>query len=141
MHNKLIEIITKDAQSFFGINEAEMFELKMDYGDRYIKERYQEEPEIATALRHSSKFWEWWIQLWARRDRDLLRRTRRTVYGLVHTYVDLNGHECNMPVRSNSIAVFYRASHFWGKVQFYPNQVMIEACVQEQKRRKKETIF
>lgn len=142
MHPKLIEIITKDAQQLFGINEAEMFELKMLYGSRYISDRYKDEPEVAAALRHSSKFWDWWLQLWARRDRDIMKSTVRTSWGLRHTYLDLNGDECIMKVNNNSLGVFYKASHFWKKVQFYPNPVMIESCIQEEQNRQKQiTIF
>jgi len=145
---KTIEIVTQDVTRLFQLNSDELFELKLDYGLKYIKDRYPSdirwgEPEIAQALKKSELFWNWWIDLWAHRDRLLMNKCERKIYaqhngeceyGVNYTFL-LNGYMGQQRMQETRVLApddlwdFYQDYHYWRKVTLYPSEVLIGACI------------
>lgn len=133
MHPKLIEIVTEDVSKLFRLESQWLFELKLEYGMKYIEERYKHEPHIAEGLRNSPLFWHWWRELWAKRDRQLMKACERKAYGVIYTYYQ-NGYIGSCGTRQRNVfheelQELYEDYHYWTRVVFYPNPVMIEACI------------
>jgi hypothetical protein len=133
MHPKLIEIITTDVSNMFNLDEGSLFELKVEYGEKFLNAHYADQPDVAAALKQHSQFWGWWCELWAQRDRILMQRCERKTYGLNYTYL-LNGYvgqqrmQETKRVFTENMWEFYEDFHYWRQVKFYPNEVMVKQC-------------
>src|SRR5688572_25301066 len=86
MEAKLIDVITNDTIRLYGLNEEALFFLKTDYAKLYLQERFAQDPHIVDALLKHPAFWTWWRELWADRDRNLLKRSAFREYGFTYTY-------------------------------------------------------
>jgi len=137
MHPKLIQVITKDVCDFFNLDECAVFDLKIEYGLKYLANRYQQEPEIMNALKNHSQFWSWWTELWAERDKLIMKRSEKKAYGFNYSY-PLNrmlGSQPLMETRkvfTDETWEFYEDMHYWIKVKLYPNPVLVSACITEE---------
>jgi hypothetical protein len=140
MHTKLIEIITQDVTRLFQLNGEDLFDLKLEYGMKYIDDRYpatecwREPNDIAQALKNSPIFWNWWLQLWATRDRHLMKHCEAKQYGVSYSFQSncVKGNATLMVSRKlihDDLWDFYQDFHYWRKVQFYPNEVLISQCM------------
>ena len=133
MHTKIIDIITSDACRFFNLDEDAVFHLKIEYGIKYLENRFSDDPDMCDALKHHAAFWLWWRQLWAERDRQLMKRCEHKYYGFNYSF-PLNSYRGNVPMQETRRVFtdetwdFYEEFHYWHKVKLYPNEVMIKCC-------------
>lgn len=133
MHAKIIDIIEGDVIRFLNLDEQAVFDLKIEYGLKYLNNRFGDDPEMEAALKSHAAFWLWWRELWAERDRAILKRTERKTYGFNYTY-NLNARMGTFPLTEtkrvffDDVWEFYEDFHYWSKVKLYPNEVMIKCC-------------
>lgn len=134
MLTKEIDTITEDVEKLFRFNTADLFFLKVDTGKKYLEERVPD-AEIRGALEHHPKFWHWWNELWAERDRRLLSLCvevagviwfRAPVASLHPTKA-----QCSVvtPIPKSDQWDFYKKYHRPQNIKFYPNLVLINECM------------
>lgn len=135
MHPKLIEIVTQDAVALFRLDESQLFDLKVRYGCRFLENLYGGQPHIEKALKSHPNFWTWWIELWAIRDRQLIKACRKTRYGVDYSFPVNTSRETTVPLMrtkeifTDELMDFYEDCHYWSRVKFYPNEEMISQCL------------
>jgi hypothetical protein len=135
MHPKIIDIVTADVSRLFDLDEAALFNLKLEYGLRYLDDRFANDPHLKKALSSHAEFWLWWRQLWAERDRELLKRCSAKSYGIeLVTESDYSSYGGKMamvkPILHSQVWEFYEDFNYWSRVKLYPNNVLISACEQ-----------
>lgn len=133
MHTKMIDIITADACRRFNLDADEVFTLKVEYGLKFIDDRFQDTPEVAEALKGTVEFWNWWRERWAHRDRELMSRCEDKFFGFNYTYL-MNGYVGTQRMQEtkriyhDEVWEFYTDFHYWRKVQYYPNTELVSKC-------------
>lgn len=143
MRAKLIDIITQDASKLFRLNEEDLFNLKVDYGLRYLEERFEHDPNIGKMLSSHTNFWTWWREMWAWRDKQLLKNCERKVWGIAYAHYPVLKHTTQvfrlkdrnfkqvMPIMERDTWNFYQDFHRPDKITYYPNYVLINSCIKK----------
>lgn len=141
MTPKMIDIITADACRFFDLDDEYIFELKVDYGVNYLHKRFAHDPQLAEALKSNAKFWTWWRELWAERDRALLSMCVKQSFIIVYrhpigksTKLRNGDYVENIAVTHIALAdacYFYTTYHTPERIPFYPNYVLINECLRK----------
>lgn len=130
MHPKLIDIITADVCRVFYLREEAVFELKVEYGMKFIEDRFEDSPEVAEALKSMPEFWNWWRERWAHRDREMMKRCEPKFFGFNYTFL-LNGYigtqrmQDTRRIFHEDVWEFYEDFHYWRKVDYYPNTELV----------------
>ena len=135
----MIDIITADAVKLFVLDEVELFNLKVDVGLAYLRKRFETQPHVADALKDHPKFWLWWRELWAERDRKLLSTCEHREFFVAYLHptgkvMTLPGGDSYQPKGYTYIPVsdvweFYTKYNKPERIQFYPNDVLINECL------------
>jgi hypothetical protein len=138
--------IDKHVQCMFNITEEELFFLRLDNGIAYLNKRFEHQPDIVEALKNHSKFWKWWNDLWAERDKNMLENCQKRDNGILLTIkqvrknaeVIIGGKSLGMGTVSSTkqqlididdAFEFYSKYHRPERIKFYPNHVLIDECV------------
>lgn len=141
MSPRMIDIITADACKIFDLEEEYLFELKVDNGINYLSKRFEHDPQLAEALKSNAKFWTWWRELWAERDRKLLTMCVRNSFAIIYRHpigksIKLRNGDFIENTALTHIAIsdacyFYTKYHTPDQIQFYPNYVLINECLRK----------
>lgn len=142
MHKRIIDIITKDVSNLLRLDEDDLFDLKVTVGLQYLELYFEHDPNIGKMLSTHAKFWLWWCELWAQRDRELLKLCERKAWGIAYRYklkevVLKDGNKFTpiqiVPILARDVWSFYTNHHNAARIKFYPNYVLISACMKENK--------
>jgi len=143
MHSKMIDIITEDVQQLFRLRAEDLFDLKVDYGLAYLDRHFAHDPATASAMKKHPKFWLWWRELWAERDRKLMTMCEAKTYWVKYLYPigkeikldngDSFQHKGIETIYWSETWNFYRRYHSPSRIEFYPNMVLINECLGQDK--------
>lgn len=139
MQTKMIDIITADVERVLRLRAEDLFDLKLEYGIAYLHRRFELDTDIATALQNHPKFWLWWRELWAERDRKLLAMCEPHEFYLRYVYPvgkevtlesgDSFQHKGVTGIMWDEVWDFYSKYHRPEKIPFYPNYVLVSECL------------
>jgi hypothetical protein len=143
MDAKQIDLITAEVTKFFDIDEAALFNLKVDNGISYLKQYFAHDPSLIDPLKNHAEFWLWWRELWAQRDLKILQSCEKKAWGFLHriavgkTIKLENGGEFTptdtVKIVHQDVWTFYNAYHHPRNVKFFPNYILINKCVAQVK--------
>jgi len=127
MHPKIINVIERDVCELLRLDADAVFNLKVEYAVAYLEGRF--ESHIVKELMNNSRFWMWWRELWAQRDRNFMKEVTVKRWGLSYTY-SLNWRDFPDYTETKNILYkgawdFYKEFHNWKGIKYYPNQVLM----------------
>jgi len=135
-NSKVIEIIEQEMCDLFRIPADEMFEFKLDCGQKYLKKRFEEYPEMRQTLAHSEVFWKWFRMIWTNRDRNLLYKCKVKKWGIVYANpVNVKNEVWTLSRNHtwNEVAALYKDFHESNAVnmELRPNSIVINRALVE----------
>ena len=133
MTTEALDQITKEVTEFFGLNPEELYWFKIENGLKYLNHHFGNDLELEDGLKGHQEFWRWWRELWADRDKELLSRTERKVYGFNYAKpLDRNKNYTDTKRVLHAHAwEFYQEFHYWRSIQFRPTFLLISQCTLE----------
>lgn len=127
MHPRLITIIEKDTCQLLKLDGESVFNLKVEYAMAYLEARF--ELPVVKEMASKSQFWLWWRELWAQRDRQLMKGSVVKPWGVNYTY-SLGWRQFPDYTETKIILYdkawdWYKEYHDWRGIKYYPNQVLM----------------
>jgi hypothetical protein len=144
MSNKRIDETRDLVVRLFGFEVDQLTELVIDNGLAYLDIHYPTDNDIRSALSKHPKFWTWFRELWAERDRKILACCHRCSGHIRYEYPITaqraspigGGYEHNQVLVSTPIPLceawdFYTKYHKPARIEYFPNYVLIDECLTE----------
>lgn len=133
MHAKLIDIITEDVIRLFELDRDALYNLRLEYGLQYLDIRFEHDPAIGKAMSTYANFWNWWVELWAQRDRELMKYCKEQPWGI--SYRRYLPEYTVKVIRMADRWQWYQQYHKPERIKFYPNQLLVSSCMAELRRK------